>query len=64
VAIEPGNEPFKAIFGGHAQVPARGLPPTRRFALGAVLVYQLTLLHRFHHGQPLRVGLKSCLLAA
>ncbi len=64
VSIENFNEHFKAIFGGHAQVPARGLQPTRRFALGAVLVYQLTLLHRFEHGQPLRVGLKSCLLAA
>jgi hypothetical protein len=64
VAIENFNEHFKAIFGGHAQVPARGLQPTRRFALGAVLVYQLTLLHRFAHGQPLRIGLKACLLAA
>jgi Transposase DDE domain len=63
-AIEHFNEHFKAIFGGHDQVPARGRQPTRRFALGAVLVYQLTLLHRFEHGQHLRVGLKSCLLAA
>jgi len=64
LAIENFNEHFKTIFGGHAQVPVRRLQPTRRFALGAVLVYQLTLLHRFEHGQPLRVGLKSCLLAA
>jgi hypothetical protein len=63
-AIETFNEHFKAIFGGHAQVPTRGLRPTRRFALGAVLVYQLTLLHRFAHDQDLRVGLKACLLAA
>ena len=64
VAIENFNEHFKAIFGAHAQVPTRGLQPTRRFALGAVLVYQLTLLHRFEHDQDLRVGLKVCLLAA
>jgi hypothetical protein len=63
VAIENFNEHFKAIFGGHAQVPTRGHQPTRRFALGAVLVYQLTLLHRFEHHQDLRVGLKACLLA-
>ena len=64
LALENFNEHFKAIFGGHAQVPTRGHQPTRRFALGAVLVYQLTLLHRFEHDQHLRVGLKACLLAA
>lgn len=64
VAIENFNEQFKAIFGGHQQVPTRGLLATRRFVLGAVLVYQLTLLYRFEHHQPLRVGLKPCLLAA
>ena len=40
---------------------------TRRFALVAVLVYQLTLLHRHERGLPLdtlRVGLKPYLLAA
>jgi hypothetical protein len=63
-AVETFNEPFTAIFGGHAQVPTSGLQPTRRFALGAVLVYQLALLHRFEHDQDLRVGLKPCLLAA
>jgi hypothetical protein len=64
VAIENFNEQFKAIFDAHAQVPTRGLQSTRRFALGAVLVYQLMLLHRFEQQQPLRVGLKTCLLAA
>jgi hypothetical protein len=64
VAVENFNEHFKAIFGGHQQVPTGGLRPTRRFALGAVLVYQLTLLHRFEHDQDLRVGLKAYLLAA
>jgi hypothetical protein len=37
---------------------------TRRFALGAVFVYHLTLLHRSHHGDDLRVGLKAFLKAA
>jgi hypothetical protein len=64
VAIETFNEHFKATFGAHAQVPTRGRQATRRFALGAVLVYQLTLLHRLEHDQDLRVGLKACLLAA
>jgi len=37
---------------------------TRRFALGAVFVYQLALLYRFEHSMPLRVGLKAFLKAA
>jgi hypothetical protein len=32
--------------------------------LGALFVYQLTLLHRFEHGADLRVGLKAFLRAA
>ena len=63
-AIENFNEQFKGIFGGHAQVPTRGLVATRRFALGAVLVSQLALLYRFEHGLDLRVGLKAFLDAA
>jgi hypothetical protein len=62
--IENLNGQFKGIFDCHGQVPTRGLRATRRFILGAVLVYQLTLLHRFEHGQDLRVGLKACLKAA
>jgi len=45
-------------------VPTCGRRATRRFVLGAVLVYQLTLLRRFEHGHDLRVGLKACLKAA
>jgi hypothetical protein len=41
-----------------------GLTNTRRFALGAILVYQLTLWYRFEHGLDLRVGLKPFLKAA
>jgi hypothetical protein len=64
LAIENFNEQFKGIFDVHGSVPTRGLARTRRFALGAVFVYQLTLLHRFEHGQNLRVGLKAFLKAA
>ncbi len=63
-AIENFNEQFKGIFEGHGQVPTKGLTNTRRFALGAILVYQLTLWYRFEHGMDLRVGLKPFLKAA
>ncbi len=64
LAIESFNEHFKGIFDGHGQVPTKGLVATRRFALGAVLVYQLALWHRFEHGLDLNVGLKPFLKAA
>jgi hypothetical protein len=64
VAMENFNEHFKGIFDGHAQVPTRGLVATRRFALGAVFVYQLALLYRHEHGLDLNVGLKAFLKAA
>ena len=63
-AIENFNGQFKALFACGGQVPTRGLLATRRFVLGAVLVYQLLLLHRFQAGAPLRVGLTPCLRAA
>jgi DDE family transposase len=63
-AIENFNEQFKGIFDGHGQVPTKGLRPTQRFALGAILAYQLTLLYRFEHHLDLRVGLKPFLKAA
>jgi hypothetical protein len=62
--IENFNEQFKAIFDVHGQVPTRGETNTARFALGAVFVYQLTLLYRHEHGLDLRVGLKPFLKAA
>lgn len=64
LAIENFNEHFKSIFDGHAQVPTRGLVATRRFALGAVFVYQLALLYRHEQGLDLNVGLKHFLKAA
>jgi hypothetical protein len=63
-AIENFNGQFKAIFDCGGQVPTRGLVATRRYVLGAVLVYQLVLLLRHEHGQDLRVGLKPFLKAA
>lgn len=64
VTIENFNEQFKGIFDGHGQVPTKGLVNTQRFALGAILVYQIALLYRFEHGLDLRVGLKPFLKAA
>ncbi len=68
LAIENFNEHFKSIFDGHAQVHMRGLVNVRRFALGAVFVYQLALLYSFEHlglrGSDLNAGLKPCLKAA
>jgi hypothetical protein len=63
-AIENLNEQFKGIFDVHGQVPTKGLSNTRRFALGAVFVYQLTLWYRYEHAMDLRVGLKPFLKAA
>jgi hypothetical protein len=64
LSIENFNEHFKGIFDGHGQVPTKGLRATQRFALGAILVYQLALLYRFEHDLDLCVGLKAFLKAA
>lgn len=63
-AIENFNGQFKGIFDARQPVPTRGLLATRRFALGAVLVYQLTVWHRFEAGDDPRVGLKHFIKAA
>jgi hypothetical protein len=63
-AIENFNGQFKAIFDANGPVPTRGLAATQRFVLGAIVVYQLTLLHRYRAGLDLRVGLKPFLQAA
>lgn len=66
-AIENLNEHFKALFEAHASVPTKGRADTARFALGAVLVYQMALLYR-HEDQIRRSdtnrGLKAFLRAA
>lgn len=63
-AIENFNGQFKGIFDANGPVPTRGRRHTRRFALGAVLVYQLALLHCSLTERDLRVGLKPLLKAA
>jgi hypothetical protein len=45
-------------------VPTKGWLNTRRFALGAVFVYQLALLYRHEHNLELNTGLKAFLKAA
>ncbi len=51
--IENFNEHFKGIFDGQGQIPTKRLLNTRRFALGAIFVYQLALLYRFENQLPL-----------
>ena len=66
-AIENFNGQLKGIFDCRGQVPTRGLRNTRRFILGAIFVYQLTLLYRHQTAASLadlRVGLKPFLKAA
>ncbi len=63
-AIENFHGQFKGLFDCLGQVPTRGLVATRRYVLGAVLVYQLILLDRAEHDADLRVGLTAFLKAA
>ena len=63
-AIENFNGQFKGIFDARQPVLTRGLLATRRFALGAILVYQLIVWQCFEVGQDLRVGLKHFIKAA
>lgn len=64
ITIENFNEQFKAIFSAHDQVQTKGETNTKRWALGAVLVYQIALLYRHQNKLPLRQGLKPFLKAA
>jgi hypothetical protein len=63
-AIENFNGQFKALFDCVGAVPTRGLVATRRFALGAVLLYQLILWHHAIYDRDLRQGLKPFLRSA
>ena len=63
-AIEPFNGLFKNVFEWGGQVPVKGLKRTQLIVLGAVLLFQLVLLHQFEHGQPLGQGIKPLLRAA
>ena len=64
IAIENFNEHFKAIFDVHGAVPTKGAVATRRFVLGAVLVYQLAILYCFLQNLDLRIGFKALLKVA
>jgi hypothetical protein len=64
LANENFNEHFKSIFELHEQVPTKGRVNTARFALGAVLVYQLALLYRHERKSEVNRGLKPFLRAA
>ena len=64
IANENFNEQFKGIFGVHGAVPTKGRVATQRFALGAVLLYQLAVWYRFENGLDPCVGLKAFLKAA
>jgi hypothetical protein len=63
-AIEHCNGQFKGIFDCSRPVATKGLIPTQRYVLGAVLVYQLALFHQSHSGGDLRRGLTPLLQAA
>lgn len=64
LANENFNQHFKSIFDVHEQVPTKGRVNTTRFALGAVFVYQLALLHRHERKLEVNRGLKPFLRAA
>jgi hypothetical protein len=54
----------KGFFDGHGQAPTKALTNTRRFALGAILVYQLVILYRFNNGLDVNRGPKAFIKAA
>ena len=62
--IENGFGQFKLIFDLNDKVPTKGYISTARFVLGAVLLYQVVLLHRIHQGNVSRVGMKAIIRAA
>ncbi len=64
-AIENFNEHFKAALHIHGPVPAKGEADTAHcFALGAVFVYQLALVHRHKQALDTNCGMKAFLRAA
>ena len=61
---EGWNAQYKGVFACREHLPTRGLVATTRFLLGALLVYQLTLLQRWLLGASLRKGLTAAIRAA
>lgn len=64
VAMENFNSLFKSTFDLRRPVPSRGLVNTQRSVLGAVLVFQLALLYRYHGGELHQEGIKALIRAA
>jgi hypothetical protein len=63
-SIENFNGLFKNIFDFRRPVTTRGLANTARLALGALLLYQLALLHRYQTGDLNQIGIKAFLRSA
>lgn len=64
VAMENFNSLFKSTFDLRRPIPTRGLVNTQRAVLGAVLVFQLALLYRYHCGELHQEGIKALIRAA
>jgi hypothetical protein len=64
VSIETLNEHFKTLFEAHWSLRTTGRRDTVRFALGAVFVYQLALLHRHEQHSVTNRRLETFLRAA
>lgn len=62
--IENFNSLYKNTFDLGRPVPIRGMANTQRLTLGAVFVYQLALLARFHQGDLSQDGIKAFLRSA
>lgn len=63
-AIEPFNGLFTNVFEWRGQMPVKGLGRCRLLALGAVVLYQLVLLHQHEQKLAPGVGVKALLRAA
>jgi hypothetical protein len=64
LTMEHVNEHVTGIVDGQGPVPPTGLVATRRFAVGAILVYHLALLDRAKQGRDLTGGLEEGVEAA
>jgi hypothetical protein len=62
--LERFNAIYKNVFEARLPVPTKGRINTARFALGAVFVYQLVLLYRYHQGIRHQRGVKTLIRLA
>jgi hypothetical protein len=63
-AIEPFNGLFKNVFEWRVKMPVKGLQRSQLLALGAVVIYQVVLLHQHERNLPVGKGIKPLLRAA